>query len=138
MVDVSVTAAEVIPASNVTKATALAGAAIDAGLCVYLDSTDSRIKLANNLTSAATATLVGVTLNKSLVAEAPIEYATGGDIDPGFTVVAGELYCLSDTNGGIMPFADLANAQRLTILGYGTSTTNLRLSIKTTGIVRAS
>jgi hypothetical protein len=137
MADVTVTAAGVIPASNATKVTALCGAAIDAGLCVYLDSTDNRIKLANNLTSAATATLVGVTLNKSLVAEAPIEYASGGDIDPGFTVVVGQLYCLSDTNGGIMPFADLANAQRLVILGYGTSAANLRLLITSTGIVRA-
>ena len=52
----------------------------------------------------------------------------------GTTMVVGETYLVSPTAGGIMPNADRATGDYVTRLGAASTTTQLDLSIKATGI----
>ena len=136
MVDVTVTAAEVLPGTDTQYTHGVAGEAITGGQTVYLDSTTSTYKLADADDSAATATVVGIAMNTA-AANGRLTIATSGSLDPGFTVTVGQIYVQSGTAGGIAPVADLATSDRVSILGVGASATSLTLSIKNTGIIFA-
>jgi hypothetical protein len=134
MVDVTVTAAEVLP-GTAQELEGTSGATITAGQVVYLDSTSSTYKLADADDTAATATVKGIALNDASTGQR-LKLATGksGTIDPGFTVTVGSLYVLSGTPGGIAPCADLATGDYVSLIGYGTAADELTLLIENTGV----
>ena len=136
MVDVTVTAAEVLPGTDTQYAHGVAGVAITGGQSVYLDSTTSTYKLADADDTAATAAVVGIAMNTA-AANARLTVATSGSLDPGFTVTVGQVYVVSGTAGGIAPVADLATSDIVSIIGVGASATSLTLAIKNTGIIFA-
>ena len=134
MADATVTAANVQPVTTGTNQTKIAsvtaGATITAGQSVYKNSSGTWA-LADADASAETAGQrgVGVALNGASSSQ-PLDVATGGEYDPGFTATEGVMYVLSGTAGGVAPSADLATGDWVTILGVGNSSGNIDLICK--------
>lgn len=132
MVDVTITAANVLPTTTTIKRQVTAGATLTAGTPVYEDSTDAyQVKAADCTTSAATAKVAGILLGGGADGQ-PVLIATGGEIDPGFTATEGVVYVLSEA-GGIAPVADLATNDYVTVIGVGKSTGNVDLILFSSG-----
>lgn len=135
--DLTITAANVVPAATAIFDRQNAGATITAGQSLYSDATDSnKMKLADANASASTAAAIGISVHAALAGQ-PISYITGGDLGLGAILTAGLIYVVSATAGAIAPAADLASGWYTTILGYATSTSNLRMALKSTGVVLA-
>lgn len=136
MADYTITAANVIPASDATIERGTAGASIAAGKVVYQDSSDSnKIKLADANNSAATATVVGIALNAAESGQ-PVDYIRDGDVAMGSIFTIGDIVVLSATAGGAAPSADIATGWRVSILGVATSATNLRVKLNNSGALK--
>ncbi len=134
--DITVTAASVLGAANQQISDETAGATITAGQVVYRDSTSSNQVKPAQATTLAKAALRGIALNNAAAGQ-PVKVQTGGDINPGGTVVVGQIYVVAaDAAGGIAPYADLASTNYVTIVGIGTTATNITLSIKAGGIAK--
>jgi hypothetical protein len=135
MADLTITAASVLFTSG-TKNTGIAGVSTTAGQCLYLDSTDSKLKLAQADGTAAEATAVGIALHAA-GANQPLTYAGPGSIiNIGATTAKTTTYVVSAAAGGIAPQADLVSTNRITRLGYATATDGtFVVDIKVTGAV---
>jgi hypothetical protein len=121
MADLTVTAASVLFTSG-TKNTGVAGATITAGQSLYLDSADSKLKLAQADGTAAEVAAVGIALHAA-GANQPLTYAGSGSvINIGATTVKTTTYVVSATAGGVAPQADLTSGHRICRLGYATAT----------------
>lgn len=135
MADIVVTAGSVLKGSDATVEEGIAGATVTAGQPVYKDSTDSdKLKLADANASLATAAAVGIALHGASSGQ-PLKYQTGGSINPGGTVAIGTIYVVSATAGGIATHAaaDLTTAMRTTIIGVGTSASNIAMKLFASG-----
>ena len=134
MADLIVTAANVVAGTNATVEHGIAGATITAGQTVYRDSTTKRYLLADadSVTPAARAGL-GIALNGAANGQ-PLAIVTGGNVNPGATVAVGAIYVQSDTPGGIMPSVDLETGDFVTILGIGTTASNIAVGITVSGV----
>lgn len=130
MADLSITAANVDPGSNVNPDTSYtAGATITAGQAVYIDSSDSDLaKLAQSDGTEAEAEVKGIALNGAS-ANQPVSIAKSGDVDMGATLTVGETYVLSQTAGGVAPIADLVSGDYVTHIGIATAADTLHLRI---------
>ena len=136
MADIAVTAANVaMHAAAPTTEQVTAGATITQGQVLYKDSADSnKYKLAINDDTEAKAAAVGIALTPG-DANDKIWIAKRGAIDVGGALTVGEIYCLSDTAGGIAPEADVDTADMyVTILGVASAADQLELNISATGI----
>jgi hypothetical protein len=78
MADLTVTAASVLWTSG-TKTPGVAGAAVTAGQCVYLDSVTSTLKLAQSDGTAAEVAAVGIALHAAGTGQ-PLQYAAQGSL----------------------------------------------------------
>lgn len=135
MAALTITAANVDPTATATIVTKTAGATITAGQALYLDSS-SLLQLAR-ANAASTDAVVGIALN-SASANQPCSYITGGNFNPGATVAAGVYYYLSDAAAGaIVPVADLGSGDYVTKLMYGTTSSECKVEITTTGLALA-
>lgn len=132
MPDLSITAANVEPVAGYGYVDLVAGATITAGQVVYQDSADLKAKLADCDGAAALAVVVGIALNGA-AANQPVRVITSGDLDVGATLTVGEIYVLSGTAGGIAPEGDLANPDKVSVIGVGTAADNLKLKIFNSG-----
>lgn len=120
MADLTITPASVLSASK--KSSGMAGAAIAAGQCLYLDSTTSTLKLAQSDGTAAEVAAVGIALNAAASGQ-PVMYAPdGATMNIGATTSKATTYCVATTAGGIAPQADLTSGHRICQLGYATAT----------------
>jgi len=141
MADISVTAANVRAGSLASGAnieTVTAGETITAGQSVYKKASDSEWYKADADSSAETAGSGGLAValtnagdGETLVIQKKGVYAAGA------TTVVGELYVVSSTAGGIAPASDGASGWYTSILGTGSSTTEINLNVDVTGYVRA-
>lgn len=134
MADLSITAASVIAAANATIEHGLAGATVTAGQVVYLDPTDSRLKLADN--DSATAVVRdprGITLNGASNGQ-PLAIARSGDVTLGAALIAGLAYYLSGTPGGLAVVGDVTSGDDPIIIGQAKSTTVLTIKISDPGV----
>lgn len=134
MVDVAITAANVISGASALVDSGKAGATITAGHVVYLDSADGKYKLvdADNLPSGGVAA-VFIALNGASDNQ-PIQVLRLGDITIGGTLVAGTTYCASDTPGGIAPQADITTGDSVITLGAAKSASVLAFRPIVTGV----
>jgi hypothetical protein len=132
MADLTITASAIIPVSGFTPFDAMAGANITAGLASYLDAAAGTIKIADNDASAAAATVKGISLHAALTSQ-PIRLIIGGSLGMGAILTAGVFYYLGE-DGGICPVADLGTPEWVSLIGYGSTTSNLVLSIVNTGV----
>lgn len=133
MADVSVTAANVQPGTDTQYLDGTLGATVTAGQTVYLDSVTNTYKLADANASAATAAVKGIAMNGGASGQ-PVKVAIGGSINPGFTVTVGTTYVQSATAGAICPHADLASGHYPFVLGFGITTSSLKLVMKGAGV----
>ena len=133
MVDVTVTATEVLSTDDTQEASGDLGATVAAGEVVYLDSSTGTYKLADTDVLSLHAAKA-IALNGGGSGQ-PVRLAVGGKLDPGFTVALGEIYVLSGDAGKIAPVADLANTDYTFIIGIGVTTSSLLLIMKTAGVI---
>lgn len=132
MTDLSITAANVVPGATCRTVQGTAAETITAGQPVYLNAAGKWAKAdsdAAGLQDASGIALTGSALNQ------PIVVAKVGAVTIGATLVAGDPYYVSSTAGGICPFADLSNGEKVVQLGVATSTTVLNIDIQNTGAV---
>lgn len=138
MVDLTVTAASVIPGANAKRTSGIigTGVTVTAGQSVYIDPADNRVKLADAdaVTSAAAAGIAE--LGGGPGQEIPILYEDD-DLTPGATLAVGGTYVVSTTAGGIAPIADLASGDFPTHLFIATSTTKAKLKVVIGGVAKA-
>ena len=131
MADLSVTPANVAPVTTQPNPSqylqGVAGATIAQGKTCYLDI-DNLWKLAlNNGTATQSGSLdLGIALTSAALNQ-PIIILTGGDINPGGTLVVGESYFVSSTAGGICPVADIIATKLVSLLGVAISASVLRM-----------
>ena len=129
MADITVTAGSVLQSTGAVTGRGTAGATITAGQLLYLDTTDSnKAKLADADASQATALIAGIALHGASSGQ-PIEYQTGGQINPGGTVVTGTRYFASGNAGGLAPHGDLAQNDWVSQIGVGVSTSIIDMNI---------
>ena len=132
-VDLSVTAANVVPGSDAVTVAGTAGATVTAGQTVYLDATTSTWKLCDSDASATASVCGGIAL-VGASANQPIVVQTKGSITIGATVVNGTTYYSSTTAGGITATTPTTSAYPV-IVGIAKSTTVLVLDFTRTGVI---
>lgn len=114
--------------------------AITAGQLVY-QASDSTIGLADAASAVDPVKqfVLGVALSSSTGANEYIVVAKNGEYVVGAAVVAGQMYCLGPTAGGISLFSDLDVGQSdvVSYLGYALDTTSLRIQTNNTGVAKA-
>lgn len=134
MVDLVVTAGNVVAGSGASKTNGTAGSVITAGQVVYFDDATSNYKLAdNNSVTAGVRAPAGIALNGAAIGQ-PVSVLTSGLVTIGAALAAGVAYYLSDTPGGICPVADLASGEYPVIIGIATSATVLDVKIHSAGV----
>jgi hypothetical protein len=127
MADLVITAANVVAGSNANFDTGLAGETITAGQPVYRDTTTQKwMKADSNSATSAARQPKGIALNGASLNQ-PLKVQTLGDITIGAAITAGTSYYLSDTPGGICPFADVGSGEYVCVIGVAKSTTVLML-----------
>lgn len=137
MVDLVITAANVVKGSNATLANGTAGATITAGQALYLEAATTTYKLADcDSATAEVRSPAGIALHASLSGQ-PITLQTAGDITIGATLAAGVAYYLSPNAGGIAPVADILSGDYPVLLGLAKSTTVITLKIQEAGVALA-
>lgn len=135
MVDLTITPANVIPASTAVRETGLAGASLLAGQTVYKEAATGLFKLADSNSATVEArTPYGIALNPALTGQT-VTVATSGDVGFGAILTAGAGFYQSETPGGIQPVADLQAGELVTLLGFATTTSNLNIRITPSGVV---
>ena len=133
MADITVTAANVLKGSDAQTFEGVAGATITAGDVCYKDTGDAnKYKLAIN-SAAASSNNIGLALCGAGDGQ-PLILQRSGDLNPGGTVVVGEVYCVSPVAGGIAPDADVASGDFRTVLGVGTTASNIAVNIQVGGV----
>lgn len=129
----TVTAAEVLPGSDTQYYDGIAGASVTAGQTVYLDASDSRLKLADADASSTAAATKGIAMHAAGTGQ-PLKVAIAGHIDPGFTVSVGAIYIQSATAGGISPVTDLGSGMYTTVLGLGITASSMKIVNQQAGV----
>ena len=137
MADLSVTVTGVHPYSGGTVSSPVqAGEIITEGEPVYLKAADSKY-YACDADEAAKALAAGIAVSPAPAADDYFVMQTAGDIDLGATLTVGEIYCVSNTAGGIMPCGDLSTGEYVTILGIAETASKLAIGITASGIAHA-
>ena len=132
MVDISVTAANVVKGTGAVTQNGTAGATITAGQSIYLDTVAGTLKLAD-ADVVASAAAAGIALHGASLNQ-PLAYQSAGRITIGGTVVVGTVYVVSITAGGVAPLADIASGDFVTVLGIGVTTAIIALDIQVSGV----
>jgi len=133
MANFSITAANVqFPSTS--RLTLVAGEAITAGQVIYKKSSDGKAYLAQCDGTPEEAVVEGVAINNAAAGQ-PVNYRNEGALTTGtaFTA-AGKLLLLSATAGSMMPAADLATGNKVSVVGVSTGTgTSMNIAIFNTG-----
>lgn len=135
MADVNLTEASVKPTATTLIQRGTYGGTIVQGTLLYYAPTTDTWEIADCTTSATTAAATGMALSSGADGQ-PGRIAVGGDVTVDGLSLAAPVMILS-TAGQMCPSADLANADYITIVGVASSTTNLKLSFKPSGVVAA-
>lgn len=123
MAALTITAAQVLPASGPTVA-AIAGAAITPGQSVHFDAASGTWKPAQGDGTAAEAGAdgYGIALTQAAAALQPIVVALPGakvTLGAGAAPAAGIVYFIGDTAGGLHVATDLGSGDKVTAMGVG-------------------
>lgn len=129
---ITVTPANVVAGPDADYFQGIAGATITAGMAVYEDRQDHKLRGADADGGAQAANVKGIALNGASDGQ-PLRVQTNGTLAIGGTTIVGEQYALDSTAGGILPVGELAQNAFVTIIGVGASNNRLRLSIEATG-----
>lgn len=128
MADLTQTPANVAPIGEPTIKGGTAGGTITAGDAIYPDDSDQgKMKPASSAT-AAQARAGGIALNGASNNQ-PVDWVSGGKVNPGATVAVGTIYVVSDNAGKIKPAGDLGSDEFVTVLGVGTATDEITVGV---------
>lgn len=133
--DLTITAANVIPASGYQFQDGTAGEAITRGQAVYLKASDSKWWKSQHDGTAAEAGVVGVALQDAGAGQ-PLRVQTGGSLAFGAILTVGEIYCVSATAGGICPYSDVGNSDYVCLIGVASTTSNMLLKVFASGVAK--
>lgn len=133
MVDITVTAANVLASGQADKETGIAGVAVTAGQTVYKEAATGQFKLTNCVGVGEVRKCYGITLNAAGIGQPVTVAKSDPDFTPGATLVKGSRYYTSAA-GAIAPEADLATLDEVTLLFIASSTTKAILRPWNTGI----
>jgi hypothetical protein len=134
LADLTVTAGNVALAAGVaaTRKNVTYGEAITQGQSVYLKTDGKWWRADANATESAGSAGVGVALTKGSTDEPGI-VITGGSMNLGATLTAGQPYFVSSNAGGICPATDLSSTEYTTYLGSATSASVINLGPHASG-----
>lgn len=118
-------------AGPISQTTGILGATIGRCVAVYLDS-NSRYQKAN-CGAQSTASVDGITFSNGVSGDKVSILTDGTRFVTGATMVVGETYVLSNTDGNIMKNDDLASGNYITTLILAISTTEAVVQINNTG-----
>jgi len=135
MADITITAANVRPYSGATTKTVTAGATVTAGDAVYKDTSDSNEYKRCDSTVAASTVIGGIAITNAGDGE-PLIIQTAGDCNVGGTVVVGMVFVVSTNAGKLAPLADVASGEYVSIIGYGITSSKLRMDFQTSGVAK--
>lgn len=135
-----ITAASVRAGADADFFQGYAGAAISAGMAVYQDRADAKLRPANALGGAGAANVKGIALHGAADGQ-PLRVQTAGNILIGGTTAIGEQYSLAATGvgtppagpGGIVPAVEVLSTHFVTQIGVGGSSNTIKLSLYTSG-----
>lgn len=131
----SITPANVVPGANADYYKGLAGDTITAGMAVYLDPVDNRLKPTDANSSQVEATVKGIALHAASAGQ-PLKLQTGGDLTIGASLTKGKIYILDAAGSGAIIIADGTNPASgwyCSLVGVAISTTVLRLVLFNSG-----
>lgn len=134
MADYVITKADVVPTADAVIKRYTAGGAITAGKTVAISTTDSKAYQAD-ATDATIDEVKGIALNDATAGQ-PVDVQQAGNITVSAVGTAGDAVVMSQTAGGIAPHADLVATNEVSIVGYFTTASNIKLAINNLGIVR--
>lgn len=120
------------PTSNTQTRIVQYGGTVSAGQPIVKSS--GKYVAADANASLALAAAEGIAVTPGVSDGYGIMATAGSIILVGTTMVVGETYLVSPTAGGIMPNPDRATGAYVTRLGTASSTTQLDLAVKATGI----
>jgi len=126
----------VTPGADASTKEEIAGEAILAGQIVYRESATRRVRKAVS-DSAEQAECLGMALNSAPTATQPVTVQWSGSVLNCATMTVGDPYMVSDTAGSVMPVADLAGTDYVTLVGIATAATTLKLGILASGVLHA-
>lgn len=135
MVDLVITAANVVATDNAVKESALAGETITAGKAVYKAASKKWMLADSNSATVAAKTANGIALNGASLNQ-PLTVAKGGEVTIGATLTPGATYFLSDTPGGICPDADVGAGENVCQIGVAKTASILAVRIFAPGVSR--
>jgi hypothetical protein len=136
MANLAITAATVVKGSQSGDETVVAGATIARGDACYLDPTDdSKAKLCD-ANAVASSFFKGIALNDA-ADEQPLTLWTSGNLGLGAILSIGEVYVVSATAGKIAVIGDLLSGEYVTLIGVGSTTSNLQAIFHETGVAKA-
>lgn len=134
MSDLSITVGNCLNSDAATE-TRIAAESITQGQALYAASSTT-VGLADN-NAAGKTVCVGIALNPATAGQ-PVTYAKGTDgsygITLGATMTAGLDYYLSANAGGICPVGDLSSGMAKFHIGFASSTTVLKMQLKSYGV----
>lgn len=128
-VDATITASQVTWVRGVRPRTVRGGAAITAGQVVYKNTATNEHELADADTDTASE-VAGIAISDGQDGRDMLIAPPGAVLNVGFTTVAGTIYVLSTTAGGIAPEADLAQGDFVVVLFVGNGTAVVELIAK--------
>lgn len=137
MADISITAANVIPATDASQEVVKLGEAVSAGDILVFDSTDSDWVLASNSTAVLAgngdASLLRLALGDGVSGQSIAALRPGSKVTVGSVLSIGRWYVLSAA-GAISPESDATTADWSTLIGYAVSATQLSFQPIVTGV----
>ena len=138
MVDLAITAAQVLPDTTYPIRTGIAAAAITPGQVVCYDSASNTVKLWDANDTLVNTLQPGIAVGQAAAAGQTIQWqeAPGAEITLGAGAApgVGTVYVGSATAGGIAPVADLASGWLRAILGVGKATNKIKLVAWNSGV----
>lgn len=123
------------PTSNTQFENALYGATISVGQPLYYDSAAAKWKLADSNASSTTAQARAIAMTSGVDNSYGMIAKDGSVILVGTTMAVGETYYAGPTAGTIIPDADLTTGDYVSRIGTASTTTQIELDFKPTGVV---
>lgn len=129
MAELSLTAANVLSGTDADYFIGTAGGSLTAGMAVYLDEIDNRLKAADANASLEAATVKGIVLQTASAGQR-VKIQTSGQVTIGATVAVGTTYVLgAGGSGGVAPNVDATSGWYKSIIGVAISATVIQLHI---------
>ena len=135
MSDLSITGANVGVATSTTKVAVIEAAeAITRGMAVYRNGSNSNKATKAINTATASTAVYGIAISESAADGDFIAVATSGTVISGASMTVGQAYYLSNTAGGIGPFADFSTSEYINLLYRATTATKAKLVLENSGV----